>query len=81
MKLPHTVLSAMRGLGGASLIAAAVAGCGGTYETRSTQPQLIVAEERPIDRANDNRNDEPPADETQPPVDYDYDVAVACGRG
>ncbi len=78
MKLSSTVLGAMRGIGGATLIAAAVAGCGGAQEARPAEPQVVLVQ--PIDTGRDNRNREPEPDEEQI-VQPDYDIAVACGRG
>ncbi len=79
MKLPSTVLSAMRGIGGATLIAAAVAGCGAEAQQPTRQTQMIVVAPGG-EQVNDNRNREPEQPDA-PPVEPDYDMAVACGRG
>lgn len=80
MKLPSTVLSAMRGIGGATLIAAAVAGCGGGAAEPTSQTQRIVVAPGG-EQVSDNRNREP--DGVDAPVEPEYydDMAVACGRG
>ena len=82
MKIPASVIGAMRGIGGAALIAAAAAGCG------ASQPPMkpTTAVQTPVVLAHQN----PPAPTPTPvpvvnpqpivPEEDPMDMA-ACGRG
>lgn len=76
MRLPNGVLSVVRGVGGAAVIA--IAGCG----AMSTSTRDAVAEKpaEEVETAIVQPEEQFEPDETivsQP----DYDMAVACGRG
>ncbi|MCZ7684094.1 MAG: hypothetical protein M5U28_37115 [Sandaracinaceae bacterium] len=56
-----------------------MAGCGAEAQQPTRQTQMIVVAPGG-EQVNDNRNREPEQPDA-PPVDPDYDMAVACGRG
>lgn len=83
MKLPGAVMDAVRGLGGAALIAAATVGgtgCGG-----ATQSGVVTVSRVPVVNASTNQQSTPQtphdAQVTAPPYDPEPDWAAACGRG
>jgi hypothetical protein len=81
MKLPSTVMDAVRGIGGAALIAAVGvggAGCGG-----ATQASAVTAPGRVATvSTNQARTDEAKAEPAaRVEVDPEPDWAAACGRG
>jgi hypothetical protein len=79
MRLPESVIGAMKGIGGAALIAAAVAGCG------ASQPPMKPTIQAPVVLAHQNPQPTPqptPVVNPQPePIQPPDDMAIACGRG
>jgi hypothetical protein len=86
MRLPSSVIEKMRGLGGAALVAAAVAatGCGGGSSAPKpvAQPQpIVIAQDRTVIESDDGTGGEQDTQvQTVQHVDMEH-VPAPCGRG
>ena len=84
MKLSSTVMNAMRGLGGAVLIATVAGGCAANAPPKVVQPQPIVVADRDTTtiESDDGTGDEHETVVTDVQVVSDHDMVPApCGRG